>query len=112
LIPPDFPQEEVKQETTQEEDSSPNIFGHLSDSIFQANFETMHPYNIRSKAANKPPADNTTTLPSKPSKSVETRQSNASPKLDYDVVEDLKKLRDNISIYDLLKFPFLLQRML
>jgi hypothetical protein len=111
LIPPDFPQEEVEQETTQEEESSPNIFGHLSDSIFQANFEIVHPYNTRSKAANKPPADNTT-LPSIPSKSVETTQTNAGPKLDYDVVEDLKKLRANISIYELLKFPFLLQKML
>jgi ribonuclease HI len=112
LIPPDFPQEEVEQETTQEEESSPNIFGHLSDSIFQASFETVHPYNTRSKATNKPPADNTTTLPSIPSKSVETKQTNAGPKLDYDVVEDIKKLRANISIYDLLKFPFLLQKML
>jgi hypothetical protein len=112
LTPPDFPQEEVEQETTQEEESSSNIFGHLSDSIFQANFETVHPYNTRSKVANKPPADNTTTLPSIPSKSVETKQTNASPKLDYDVVEDLKKLRANISIYELLKFPFLLQKML
>jgi ribonuclease HI len=112
LIPPDFPQEEVEQETTQEEESSSNIFGHLSDSIFQANFEIVHPYNTRSKAANKPPADNTTTLPSIPSKSVETTQTNAGPKLDYDVVEDLKKLRANISIYELLKFPFLLQKML
>jgi hypothetical protein len=73
LIPPDFPQEEVEQETTQEEEPSSNIFGHLSDSIFQANFETVHPYNTRSKAANKPPADNITTLPSIPSKSVETK---------------------------------------
>jgi ribonuclease HI len=112
LIPPDFPQEEVEQETTQEEEPSSNIFGHLSDSIFQANFETVHPYNTRSKAANKPPADNITTLPSIPSKSVETKQTDAGPKLDYDVVEDLKKLRANISIYELLKFPFLLQKML
>jgi hypothetical protein len=112
LIPPDFPQEEVEQETTQEEEPSSNIFGHLSDSIFQANFETVHPYNTRSKAANKPPADNITTLPSIPSKSVETKQTDDGPKLDYDVVEDLKKLRDNISIYELLKFPFLLQKML
>jgi hypothetical protein len=55
---------------------------------------------------------NTTTLPPKPSKSVETKQSNDSPKIDYDVVEDLKKLWANISIYELLKFPFLLQKML
>jgi ribonuclease HI len=112
LIPPEIPQEEAEQETTQEEESSPNIFGHFSDSIFQANFETVHPYNTRSKTASKPPADNTTTSPPKPSKSVETKQSYASPKLDYDVVEDLKKLRANISIFELLKFPFLLQKML
>jgi ribonuclease HI/transposase InsO family protein len=112
LIPPDFPQEEVEQETTQEEEPSTNVFGHLSDSIFQANFETVHPYNTRSKAANKLPADNITALSSKTSKPVETKQINASPKLDYDVVEDLKKLRANISIYELLKFPFLLQTML
>jgi hypothetical protein len=65
LIPPESPQEEVEQETTQEEESSPNIFGHLSDSIFQANFETVHPYNTRSKTANKPPADNTDNSTSK-----------------------------------------------
>jgi hypothetical protein len=112
LIPPEIPQEEAEQETTQEEESSPNIFGHLSDSIFQANFETVHPYNTRSKIANKPPADNTTTLLPKTSKSVEAKQSNTGPKLDYDVVEDLKKLRANTSIYELLKFPFLLQKML
>ena len=34
------------------------------------------------------------------------------PNLDYDVVEDLKKLRANIFVYELLKFPFLLQKML
>jgi hypothetical protein len=72
----------------------------------------VHPYNTRSKTTNKPPAVKTTTLPPKPSKSVETKQSNDSPKIDYDVVEDLKKLRANISIYELLKFPFLLQKML
>ena len=112
LIPPQITQEEVEQETTQEEESSPNIFGHFSDSIFQANFETVHPYNTRSKTTSKPPTDNTTTSPPKPSKSIETKQSYANPKLDYDVVEDLKKLRANISIYELLKFPFLLQKML
>jgi ribonuclease HI/transposase InsO family protein len=112
LMPPEIPQEEVEQETVQEEESSPNIFGHFSDSIFQANFETVHPYNTRSKTTNKPPAENTTTSPPKPSKSAEIKQNNVGPKLDYDVVEDLKKLRANISIYELLKFPFLLQKML
>jgi hypothetical protein len=70
----------------------------------------VHLYNTRSKATNKPPADNITTLPSIPSKSVETKQTDDGPKSDYDVVEDLKKLRANISIYELLKFPFLLQK--
>jgi hypothetical protein len=112
LMPPEIPQEEVEQETVQEEESSPNIFGHFSDSIFQANFETVHPYNTRSKATNKPSSENTTNSPLKQSKSTKTKQSNVNPNLDYDVVEDLKKLRDNISIYELLKFPFLLQKML
>jgi hypothetical protein len=112
LMPPEIPEEVVEQETVQEEESSPNIFGHLSDNIFQANFETVHPYNTRSKTTNKPSAENTTTLPPKQSKPVETKQSNVNPNLDYDVVEDLKKLRDNISFYELLKFPFLLQKML
>jgi hypothetical protein len=72
----------------------------------------VHPYNTRSKTVNKPPTENTATLPPNPSKSVEPKQSNDSPKIDYDVFEDLKKLRANISIYELLKFPFLLQKML
>jgi hypothetical protein len=92
LIPLEIPQEEVEQETVQEEESSPNIFGHFSDSIFQANFETVHPYNTRSKTANKPPAENTTTSPPKPYKSVEAKQSNVGPKLDYDVVEDVQRV--------------------
>jgi ribonuclease HI len=112
LMPPEIPEEVVEQETVQEEESSPNIFGHFSDSIFQANFETVHPYNTRSKTTNKPSTENTTTSPPKQSKSAETKQSNVNPNLDYDVVEDLKKLRANISIYELLKFPFLLQKML
>jgi hypothetical protein len=109
---PEIPKEVVEQETVQEEESSPNIFGHFSDSIFQANFKTVHPYNTRSKKTNKPSTEITTTSPPKQSKPAETKQSNVNPKLDYDVVEDLKKLRANISFYELLKFPFLLQNML
>jgi hypothetical protein len=112
LIPPEIPKEVIEQETVQEEESSPNIFGHFSDSIFQAIFETVHPYNTRSKTTNNSSTENTTNFPPKPSKSAETKQSNVNPNLDYDVVEDLKKLRENISIYELLKFPFLLQKML
>jgi hypothetical protein len=112
LMPPEIPEEVVEQETVQEEESSPNIFGHFSDSIFQANFETVHPYNTRSKTTNKPSSENTTTLPPKQSKPAETKQSHVNPNLDYDLVEDLKKLRANIYVYELLKFPFLLQKML
>jgi hypothetical protein len=111
-MPPEIPQEVVEQEIVQEEESSPNIFGHFSDNIFQANFETVHRYNTRSKTTNKPSTENTTTSSPKPSKLAEAKESNVGPKLDYDVVEDLKKLRANISIYELLKFPFLLQKML
>jgi hypothetical protein len=112
-MPPEIPEEVVEQETIQEEESSPNIFGHFSDSIFQANFKTVHPYNTRSKTKNKPSStENTTTSPPKLSKSAEPKQSSVNPNLDYDVVEDLKKLRANISIYELLKFPFLLQEMM
>jgi hypothetical protein len=111
-MPPKIPEEVVEQETVQEEGSSPNIFIHFSDSIFQANFEMVHPYKTRSKTANKPSSENTTTSPPKKSKSAETKQSNVNPNLDYDLVEDLKKLRANIFVYELLKFPFLLQKML
>jgi hypothetical protein len=34
------------------------------------------------------------------------------PNLYYDLVEDIKKLMANIYVYELLKFPFLLQKML
>jgi hypothetical protein len=107
-----FLKEVVEQETVQEEESSPNIFGHFSDSIFQANFEKVHPYNTRSKTTNKPSSENTTTSPPKQSKPAEIKQSHVNPNLDYDVVEDLKKLRANISVYELLKFASLLQKML
>jgi hypothetical protein len=47
----------VEEEVPEEEESSPTIFGHFSDSIFQANFEIVHPYNTRSKTQNKPPSE-------------------------------------------------------
>jgi hypothetical protein len=52
--PPENHDNTGEGETPDEEDSSPPIFGHLSDNIFQANFETVHPYNTRSKTQNKP----------------------------------------------------------
>jgi hypothetical protein len=112
VMPPEIPEEVVEQETVQEEVPSTNIFGHFSYSIFQDNFETVHPYNTRSKTTNKPSCENTTTSLPKKSKPDETKQSHVNPNLDYDLVEDLKKLRANIYVYELLKFPFLLQKML
>jgi hypothetical protein len=112
LMPPEIPEEVAEQETVEEDESSPNIFGHFSDSIFQANFKTIHPYNTRSKTTNKPSSQNTTTFPPKQSKTTETKQNYANPRLDYDLVEDLKTLRANIYVYELLKFSFLLQKML
>jgi hypothetical protein len=48
-VPPKSLEDTVEEEVVEEEDSSPNIFRHFSDSIFQENFETVHPYNTRSK---------------------------------------------------------------
>jgi hypothetical protein len=64
-MPLEIPEEVVEQEIVQEEESSLNIFGHFSDSIFQDNFEIVHPYNTRNKTTNKPSSENTTTLPPK-----------------------------------------------
>jgi hypothetical protein len=73
LMPPKIPEEVVEQETTEEEEFSTNVFGHFSDSIFQANFEIVHPYNTRSKTTNKPSSENATNFPSKQSKLAETK---------------------------------------
>jgi len=49
---------------------------------------------------------------SKQPKQTETRQTLAAPVLEYDLIEDLKKLRENIFVFELLKFPLILQKML
>jgi hypothetical protein len=64
LIPFEILEEVVEQEIVEEDESSQNIFRHFLDSIFQANFETVHPYNTRSKTTNKPSSEIATTLPS------------------------------------------------
>jgi hypothetical protein len=48
----------------------------------------------------------------KQSKQAEIKQSLAAPVLEYDLIEDLKKLRANIYVFELLKFPLILQKML
>jgi hypothetical protein len=63
----------AEQEIVEEDESSPNILGHFSDSIFQANFETVHPYNTRNKTTNKSSSEIRTNAPQKQSKSIETK---------------------------------------
>jgi hypothetical protein len=45
FLPPENQDDVGEEETPDEEDSSPPIFVHLLDNIFQANFEIVHPYN-------------------------------------------------------------------
>jgi hypothetical protein len=111
-IPPKNSDDAVVEEVPEEEDSSPPIFGHLSDSIFQENFETIHPYNTRIKMQNKPPSEVSKNVFPKQSKKIEIKQSLAAPVLEYDLIEDMKKLRANIYVFELLKFPLILQKML
>jgi hypothetical protein len=108
LVPPENSEDVVEEEVLEEEESSPNIFGHFSDSIFQVNFETVHPYNTRRKTQSKPSFEISTNVPPKHLKQDETKHNLAAPVLEYDLIEDLKKLRANIFVYELLKFPLLL----
>jgi hypothetical protein len=111
-VPPENFDDTVEEEVPEEEDSSPPLFGHLSDNIFQENFETVHPYNTRSKTQNKPAPETSKNVFPKQTKQTETRQNLAAPVLEYDLIEDLKKLRANIFVFELLKFPLILQKML
>jgi hypothetical protein len=111
-VPPENSEDVIEEEVPKEEDSSPPIFGHLSDSIFQANFEIVHPYNTRSKTQNKPPSEVNKNVFLKQSKQDEIIQSLVAPILEYDLNEDLKKFRANISVFELLKFRLILQKML
>jgi hypothetical protein len=93
LNPPEILEEVAEQETVEEDESSLNIFGHFSNSIFQANFKRVHPYNSRSKMTNKPSSEITMNLPPKQSKPAKTKQNYVNPSLDYDLVEDIKKVK-------------------
>jgi hypothetical protein len=84
--PPENHDDTGQEETLDEEDSSPPIFGHLSDNIFQANFETIHPYNTQSKTQDKPLPKTSRNVISKQSKKTETRQKSDAPVLEYDLV--------------------------
>ena len=69
----------------------------------------QHQYNTRSKK-NQSPGESSTT-PTDDSSTVKTKNQPSNTKsvpsldLEYDLVEDLKKIRANISIYELLKLP-------
>ena len=112
-VPPKNQNDTGEEETPNEEESSPPVFVHLSDSIFQANFETVdknqHPYNTRSKVQNKSSPETSKNMVSKKPKQIETTWKHVSLDLEYDLDEDLKKLRSNRSIFELLKFPLILQ---
>jgi hypothetical protein len=112
FVPPESSEDVVEEEVAEEEESSPNIFGHFSDSIFQANFETVHPYNTRRKTQSKPSFEVSNNVPSKKLKQAEIKQSLVAPVLEYDLIEDLKKLRANIFVFELLKLPLILQKIL
>jgi hypothetical protein len=75
----------------------------LSDNIFQANFETVHPYNNKSKTQNKPAPEASKNVFPKQTNQTETRENLASLVLEYDLIEDMKKLRANIFVFELLK---------
>ena len=51
---PESAEDVVEEEVAEEGESSPNIFEHFSDIIFQEKFETIHPYNTRRKKQSKP----------------------------------------------------------
>jgi hypothetical protein len=112
LVPLDNSEDIVEEEVAEEEESSSNILGHFFDSIFQGNFKTVHPYNTIIKTQTKPSFEISTNVSLKHLKQDETKHNLASLVLEYDLIEDLKKLRANIYVYKLLKFPLLLQKML
>jgi hypothetical protein len=62
LVPPENSEDIVQEEVLEEEESPSNIFGHFSDSIFQANFETIYPYKTRSKTQGKLSSETSTNV--------------------------------------------------
>jgi hypothetical protein len=111
-VPLESSEDVAEEEVPEEEDSSPPVFGHFSDSILQANFGTIHPYNTIRKTQNKPLSEVSKNVFPKQSKQTEIKQSLAAPVLEYDLIEDLKKIRATISVFELLKFPLIVQKML
>jgi hypothetical protein len=111
-VPPSISKDVAEEEVPEEEDSFAPVFGHLLDSIFQVNFETIHPYNTRRKTQNKPPSEESKNVFPKKSKHTEIKKILIAPVLEYNLIEDLKNLRANIYVFELLKFPLILQKML
>jgi hypothetical protein len=61
---------------------------------------------------NKPPFEVSKNVLLKQSKKTKIKQSLTAPILEYNLIEDMKKLRTNIYVFELLKFPLILQKML
>jgi hypothetical protein len=84
----------------------------LCDNIFQGKFETVHPYNTRNKEQTKPATETRKNVFPKQKKKTETRENLSTLVLEYVLIKDLKKLRAIIYVFELLKFPLILQKML
>jgi hypothetical protein len=76
-------------------------------------------YRLRYRLIKNQPKDQNKSAPdanknatSKQTKQVETSKSFSFFDLEYDPIEDFKRLKENISIYELLKFPYIQRKML
>ena len=66
-------------------------------------FNLQHTHNTRSKG---PPPQESSPLTQTPSKGkTQTQKDTLIPKIEYNLAEDLKRVKENISLFDLLKIP-------
>jgi len=107
----DFPKEIAKEETNEDSPDDPlrdsiNHYSYIFDECEEAEEVNMsqHPYNTRNRLVqnNDVPStsnqDKNNNIPKNSNISEESI-----PKLEYDVIGDLKKFKDKISVYELLK---------
>jgi len=109
----DCPEEIPEEETDEDSPDDPlgdsiNHYSYIFDEAEEAEEVNMsqHPYNTR----NHPVQNNDISSTSNQDKNNNIpKNSNINeesiPKLEYDVIDDLKKLKANISVYELLKIP-------
>ncbi|MDO5304888.1 MAG: retrotransposon gag domain-containing protein [bacterium] len=112
-----------------EEDKPPGMINHFDGEDLDVEVESVytnqHPYNTRSKDATKTASTSQSKDPAPKTKDAVNKQKDYSsgPKtvddsqkalqifeLDYDPIEDFKKVKANISIYELLKLPSIRQK--